>query len=159
MKETNCWNRRHVLGLALLPFAMGSRPSWAQSETISVFRDPSCGCCGGWVNHLREEGGLTAVVEERSDVDTIKRRLGVPEDLWSCHTAHVAGYAIEGHVPFHAVARLLRERPGLKGLAVPGMPIGSPGMEMEGREDPYDVIGFNAGQRLTFGRYRGKQPA
>ena len=96
-------------------------------------------------------------MEERSDLDPIKRELGVPTELWACHTATVAGYALEGHVPTHALARLLVERPSFKGIAVPGMPIGSPGME-GGHEEVYEVIGFDGPRRHSFGRYRGTQP-
>jgi hypothetical protein len=150
------WSRRKVLGVSLLALATGSRRAWAQSSPILVYRDPGCGCCGGWVDHLRQ-AGYAVTVEERSDLDPIKRQLGVPAELWACHTATVAGYAVEGHVPAHALTRLLAERPAFKGVAVPGMPIGSPGME-GGREEVYEVIGFEGPKRVSFGRYRGSQP-
>lgn len=133
------------------------RVSLAAGEAVSVYKDPHCGCCSGWVAHLRA-AGYSLAVDDTSDLDSIKTRLGIPRDLWACHTALAAGYAIEGHVPAHALARLLAERPSFKGMAVPGMPIGSPGME-GGREDIYEVIGFDGARRVSFGRYRGRQPA
>jgi hypothetical protein len=158
MSESSGWSRRKILGLSVLAFATQFGLARAQSAGISVFRDPSCGCCGGWVDHLKQ-AGYSLTVEEHSDLDPIKRRLGIPEELWACHTATLAGYAIEGHVPAHALARLLAESPSIKGIAVPGMPIGSPGMEAGGREDLFEVLGFDGSRRITFGRYRGDQPA
>jgi len=149
------FTRRAFVGLSIGLLGV-SRPGWAQRPTVSVFRDPSCGCCGGWVDHLRQ-AGYAVTVEELSDLAPVKTRLAIPEELWSCHTALVTGYAIEGHVPSHALARLLNERPRMKGLAVPGMPIGSPGMEGD-REDIYEVIGFGEASRVVFGRYRGNRP-
>ncbi|HXG80595.1 MAG TPA: DUF411 domain-containing protein [Sphingomicrobium sp.] len=112
---------------------------------MTVYRDPSCGCCEAWAEIARNAGYEVTLID-RSDMAAIKRQHGVPESLASCHTALVGGYAIEGHVPLGAVARLLRERPGgLKGIAVPGMPRGSPGMEMpDGSADPFEVVAFDA---------------
>ncbi len=154
MNQSFLWSRRRVLGV--VAFSAVSWPTLAQSQAILVYRDPSCGCCGGWTDHLKQ-AGYVVTVEERADLDPIKRQLGVPAELWACHTAAIAGYAVEGHVPAHALARLLGERPSLKGIAVPGMPIGSPGME-GGREEVYEVIGFDGSNRVSFGRYRGSQP-
>jgi len=150
------WTRRGVLGLPLALLAL-SGTGRAQGQAIDVYRDPLCGCCEGWVDHLKGAGYAVAVVE-RSDVTPLKKQLTIPEELWACHTGTIAGYAIEGHVPAHALGRLLTERPPFKGLAVPGMPIGSPGMEGD-REDLYEVIGFGGGGRpAVFGRYRGDRP-
>ena len=122
--------------------------------TVAVTKDPSCGCCVKWVAHLREAGFTVTVTE--GPVNPVKVRLGVPRDLASCHTAQVGGYVVEGHVPAGALKRLLAERPQGTGLAVPGMPAGSPGMEVEGMEpDTYDVILFGQDRRSTFARYRG----
>ena len=107
---------------------------------VTVWKSASCGCCGGWVDHMRK-AGFTVTVHEVDDVDPVKARLGVPDRLQSCHTAEVDGYVLDGHVPADSVARLLRERPAAKGLAVPGMPQGSPGMET-GVKDPYQVVLF-----------------
>lgn len=119
---------------------------------MSVARDPNCGCCGLWIA-LAEAEGWTVEITETADLDPIKRAAGVPDTLASCHTAKVEGYVIEGHVPFEAIARLLTERPEVTGLAVPGMPYGSPGMG----DDPtarYDVIAFGgeAGEGVIFYR-------
>jgi len=155
MSNPNQWSRRKLLVASIV--SLTPKLAWAQAEAVDVLRDPSCGCCGGWVDHLKL-AGLTVNVEERSDLDPIKRRLGIPEELWACHTATVGGYAVEGHVPAHAIARLLAERPGFKGVAVPGMPIGSPGMESGDHEDVFEVIGFDGSMRFSFGRYRGSRP-
>lgn len=109
---------------------------------VSVWKSPSCGCCEGWVRHMRD-AGYAVTVHDLDDVDPVKDRLGVPNALRSCHTAVVDGYVIEGHVPADSVARLLRERPSAKGLAVPGMPQGSPGMET-GVKEPYAVVLFGS---------------
>lgn len=154
MNNSSRWTRRSVMALPVA-LAAAWRPSWAQAPSFEVYRDPLCGCCGGWVDHLKA-AGYAVSVEERSDLTPLKRQLAIPESLWSCHTATVAGYAIEGHVPAHALARLLDERPALRGLAVPGMPIGSPGMEGD-REELYEVVGFDGGRRIRFGRYRGNR--
>ncbi len=112
----------------------------AAAAEVSVWKSPTCGCCEGWVRHMRA-AGYAVVVQDVDDVDPIKARLGVPASLQSCHTATVGGYVLEGHVPADSVARLLRERPAAKGLAVPGMPQGAPGMET-GVKDPYTVVLF-----------------
>lgn len=125
---------------------------------VVVTKDPNCGCCGGWAKHM-ETAGFTVDVVTTSDIDQVKARLGVPGDLVSCHTAEVAGYVVEGHVPAHAVQRLLVEKPRARGLAVPAMPVGSPGMEVAGMApDAFDIILFGPSGQTTFGRYRGSQP-
>jgi len=108
---------------------------------ITVFKDPNCGCCRSWVEHLRQHG-FSVAVRDTSDVSGAKRAGRVPENLHSCHTAFVGGYVIEGHVPAADIQRLLRDKPKIAGLAVPGMPAGSPGMEVGNRVDKYDVIAF-----------------
>lgn len=112
----------------------------AAATEVVVWKSPSCGCCEGWVQHMRA-AGYALTVHDVDDVDPVKARLGVPASLQSCHTALVNGYVLEGHVPAHSVARLLRERPAAKGLAVPGMPQGAPGMET-GMKDAYAVVLF-----------------
>ena len=122
---------------------------------VLVTRDPSCGCCGGWVEHIKS-AGFPVQVTETGEVNRVKVRLGVPQALAACHTAEVDGYVIEGHVPAAAIKRLLVERPEGKGLAVPGMPVGSPGMEVAGSEpETYDVILFGPSGKRTFARFRG----
>ena len=109
-----------------------------------VTKDPNCGCCGGWVEHMKAAGFPVEVITS-SDVDQVKLRLGVPDDLASCHTAEVSGYVVEGHVPADAVKRLLAEKPQARGLAVPGMPMGSPGMEVAGKApESYEVVLFGS---------------
>jgi hypothetical protein len=125
------------------------------APTVAVVKDPGCGCCTKWVAHL-EEAGFKATVTESPEIDALKDRKGVPRSARSCHTATVGGYVIEGHVPAADIKRLLKERPGVVGLAVPGMPAGSPGMEVPGgRVAPYDVIAFDkTGKTRVFASHR-----
>lgn len=129
--------------------AVGSSPAVAQAlPPMTVYRDAGCGCCLGWVAHARR-AGFEARVVNVPDMAAVKRRLGVPAALASCHTTVVAGLIVEGHVPLDRVTRLLRNRPAnVRGLAVPGMPVGAPGMESpDGRRQPFDVLVFdNAGR-------------
>ncbi|MBM6595364.1 DUF411 domain-containing protein [Microvirga pudoricolor] len=152
-------DRRHfltVLGATGTILATGH--AFAQAAPLPkvvVTKDPNCGCCGGWVDHMKAAGFPVEVITT-PQVNRVKARLGVPDDLASCHTAEVAGYVIEGHVPADAVKRLLAEKPQAKGLAVPGMPVGSPGMEVAGAEnDTYDVVLFGPSGQKTFARYQG----
>ncbi|HEX5971830.1 MAG TPA: DUF411 domain-containing protein [Gemmatimonadaceae bacterium] len=128
---------------ALLPLASHASPTSAPVP-ITVYKDPSCGCCAKWIEHLRS-AGLRPAVHDRSDMDALKDSLGVPAALRSCHTAVAGRYVIEGHVPAADVKRFVAAAPkGIVGIAVPGMPAGSPGMEVPGRADRYDVIAFAA---------------
>ncbi len=107
---------------------------------MTVHKHPTCGCCSVWIEHVREAGFMVEA-RDREDMASVKDAAGVPPALASCHTAQVGGYFIEGHVPAEDIARLLRERPEARGLAVPGMPLGSPGMEHpEGIAHPYAVM-------------------
>ena len=114
-----------------------------QPETVTVWKTPTCGCCKDWVIHLRKEG-FNVVTNDVPDTAPVRQKLGLPAKFGSCHTAQVGGYVIEGHVPASEVRRLLREKPVAIGLAVPGMPVGSPGMEMKGEmlgvRDAFDVV-------------------
>lgn len=108
---------------------------------VEVWKDPNCGCCGDWITHL-EGNGFSVRIHDVGNT-AARKRLGIPEKLGSCHTALVGGYAIEGHVPAREIHRLLKEKPQAIGLTVPGMPVGSPGMDgpaYGGRLDPYDVL-------------------
>jgi hypothetical protein len=117
----------------------------AGATKITVYKDPSCGCCTNWVDHLRASG-LKPTVHDRSDMNALKDSLGVPASLRSCHTAVVGKFVVEGHVPAADVKALIARPPkGIVGIAVPDMPAGSPGMEVPGRRDKYDVIAFFAG--------------
>src|SRR3954470_10587028 len=127
--------------------------SAAAQPVVTVHRDPNCGCCLGWVQHLQKAGFPTKVLETK-DLDAVKRKLGVPDDLAACHTAEVSGYVVEGHVPAAALTRFLAEKPHAKGLAVPGMPIGSPGME-GGNAEPYEVVLFGPAGRRSYMRFLG----
>jgi hypothetical protein len=125
------------------------------ATTVTVTKDPNCGCCGAWVEHLKAEG-FAVEVTETAAVNRVKAKLGVPSELASCHTAEVEGYVIEGHVPAAAVRRLLAEKPQATGLAVPGMPVGSPGMEVAGAPaDTYDVVLFGTFGKRVFARFEG----
>ena len=125
----------------------------ATEPLVTIHRDRSCGCCSGWVQHLQKAGFPTKVLDS-TDLDAVKTRLGVPDDLAACHTAEVSGYVIEGHVPAIAVKRLLAEKPEAIGLAVPGMPIGSPGME-GGSPEKYEVVLFGPSGRRSYMRFLG----
>lgn len=129
-----------ALGIAAAGYYQLTRGTAVAGE-VTVWKTPSCGCCGAWVDHMRANG-FRVTVHEAEDLRPIKQSRGVPDQLQSCHTAEVAGYTIEGHVPAVEVKRLLAEKPKARGLAVPGMPIGSPGMEQGDRKDPYDVVLF-----------------
>ena len=131
-------NRRTMLKAAALAVAGAAVPVRAALPAVRVYKAPGCECCAGWVAHLRDFG-FSVNVEETGNAGA-RARLGIPSALGSCHTAEVGGYAIEGHVPATDVARLLAERPRARGLAVPGMPIGSPGMEQGDRRDAYVVL-------------------
>jgi hypothetical protein len=136
---------------AMLPGTSAASP---KPVSITIYKDPMCGCCTKWVEHLRAKGFATQV-HDRSDMDALKDSLGVPKDLRSCHTAVVGRYVVEGHVPAADVEQLLASKSTtLIGLAVPGMPAGSPGMETGGRADRYDVIAFGAkGTTRVFARH------
>lgn len=123
------------------------------STSLTVYKSPSCGCCGGWVDHMKA-AGFTVVTKDTDEMDKVKAMLGVPADMASCHTATINGYVIEGHVPADSVSRLLTEKPKAAGLATPGMPMGSPGMDSGGASEPYSVMLFTRdGGTETFQRY------
>ena len=129
------------------PSALNAPPS------VTVFKDPNCGCCKEWVEHLRKHA-FKVVTRDTSDVGGAKKTGRVPEQLHSCHTAFVNGYVVEGHVPAADIQRMLAEKPKIAGIAVAGMPVGSPGMEMGNRKQPYEVIAFNRdGSTKVFARH------
>jgi hypothetical protein len=156
MPNVSSVTRRSMLlaaGATVLQCRAGSA---ADGPVVTVHRDPTCGCCSGWVRHLQDAGYATNVLET-TDIDAVKRKLGVPRELAACHTAEVSGYVIEGHVPATALRRFLSEKPSAKGLAVRGMPVGSPGME-GGTPEPYDVVMFGPAGQRTYMRFLGEQP-
>jgi hypothetical protein len=127
-------------------------PAVASSE-ITVYKTPTCGCCGGWVEHLTDAGLNASTINQR-DLTETREKLGAPADLVSCHIAVADGYVIEGHVPADAIKKLLAERPDAVGIFVPGMPLGSPGMEGPYGTQPYDVILLRRdGSREVFASY------
>jgi hypothetical protein len=119
---------------------MAQRPAL---PVVEVYKDPGCGCCSAWADHLKA-AGFTVNVTEKADLADFKTKHGVPTQARSCHTALVGGYVLEGHVPAADVQRLLKDKPAVVGIAVPGMPIGSPGMEVKGmKAAAYDVVTFD----------------
>lgn len=145
--------RRSALALFAAVLVVPAGAAWAQTPTILVHKDPNCGCCTGWVQHLKD-AGFTVTVEETAQLQAIRKRLGVPGDLAACHTAEVAGYVVEGHVPASAIRQLLEKRPVAVGLAVPGMPAESPGMD-GGTPQKYNVVLFGTSGRLPFMQFIG----
>ena len=134
-----------LLRLATLGFLA---PAVAADDEVVMYKDPNCGCCGKWAEHMRSAG--FAVKEVASPrMDLVKQEAGVPEALGSCHTAKVAGYVVEGHVPAADVRRMLTEKPAIAGISAPGMPMGSPGMEGPYPADRYDVVSFDAQGRTA----------
>jgi hypothetical protein len=123
-----------------------TRLALSDAPTITVYKTPTCGCCTAWVHHL-ENYGFRVEAHDLKSLDQIKKKHGISRNLESCHTAEVDGYIVEGHVPADLIERMLRERPQIAGLAVPGMPMGSPGMEGPYRER-YNVLAFDRGGKL-----------
>lgn len=139
-----------ILVIAALLFSV-AKASAQDTKTLEVWKDPGCGCCGAWVEHLRL-AGFSVRVHNTEQISGIKSMYGVPQNLMSCHTARIGNYIIEGHVPASDIIALLDQKPDIRGLAVPGMPLGSPGMEMpSGEKDAYDVLSFtNEGKTEMF---------
>lgn len=132
---------KYVLWLCLL-FAPFTHAAEDVLPEAIIYKDPNCGCCANWAVHLREHG--FSVTEIKVDnIASYKQKYGVPANLGSCHTAVIDGYVVEGHVPAADIIRMLGERPDIAGLTVPGMPVGSPGMEVGERKDPFDVLAIN----------------
>jgi hypothetical protein len=143
--------RRLWLQLTAGTFALGlpraiqaaQAPPSSGPTPIEIWKSPTCGCCKEWVAHMTTNG-FRPTTHDVADVAPFKRKYGVPASLESCHTAMVGGYAIEGHVPADVIRQALKEKPAIAGLAVPGMPVGSPGMEVPGgRKDKYDIVAFD----------------
>ena len=136
-----------------IAFAALSLGSAAHAATMTMYKSPSCGCCGKWVEHV-EKHGFTVKTVPTADMQAVKQRLKVPAELASCHTTVVNGYVIEGHVPAADIKRLLAQKPKARGIAVAGMPMGSPGMEHGNHREPYAtmLIGTN-GKATVFARH------
>lgn len=138
-----------ITAAALLPL----RTATSALPEVVVYKSPTCGCCNAWIDHL-QDNGFKVVARDTNDVTTIKMQHGVTPELASCHTALVDGYVLEGHVPAADVKSLLEQRPAITGLSVPGMPIGSPGMEQGDMKQPYDVVAFDRQGVRVFNSYR-----
>jgi hypothetical protein len=128
-------------------FIVGALQGKVRGTEITVYKSPTCGCCKKWVDHL-EDNGFSVDAVNLSDLSSLKDEHGIPEKAYACHTAIVDGYVVEGHVPAGDIKRMLTERPSIRGLAVPGMPAGSPGME-ERYSDPYDVLALSDGGSMS----------
>jgi hypothetical protein len=152
------------IALAVLPLSVQAAESAPDRGTpvpskpveMTVYRSPTCSCCGRWLEHMKKNGFLIKDIKT-TDMESVKSRYGVPDSLQSCHTALVSGYVVEGHVPAGDVAELLKKRPRATGLTVPGMPMGTPGMEMGGKADPFAVLEFDKdGTTRVFHEYGAK---
>ncbi len=137
--------------VVLLPFSASHAE---MTKSITVYKNPQCGCCIKWIRYLEDKGYKVEAINTR-DIFSVKKKLGVPEKLASCHTAIIDGYVIEGHAKVRDIRKLLVTRPDVKGIAVPGMPIGTPGMEKGSTKEAYDVISFDKdGKTEVFQQYR-----
>lgn len=147
-------NRRNFM-LTGFGAALFTRSVWAQSSQLEVFKSPTCGCCSAWIDHMAQAGFQTVARDvDHATLQAIKARVGVAPKLSSCHTALIAGYFVEGHVPAEDVQRLLSERPDALGLTVPGMPIGSPGMEMGNQREAFETfLVLSDGSTTVFNRH------
>lgn len=148
----------HKLARILPTLACGAAlglaaPAFASPDEIVMYKDPNCGCCGKWAEHMRSAGFAVKEVAS-ARMELVKQEAGVPEALGSCHTAKVGGYVVEGHVPAADVRRMLAEKPAIRGLSAPGMPLGSPGMEGPYPAERYDVVSFDAqGRSAVFSKH------
>ena len=141
--------------VAMSHAAFAQTKAAAAKTAVTVYKSPTCGCCGKWVEHM-QANGFVATTTNMPDVAPIKTKHGVPARLSSCHTSLVGGYVIEGHVPAEDIRRLLREKPAIVGLAAPGMPAGSPGMDMP-NSPAYDVLAFDkAGNTKVFATHKAR---
>lgn len=148
-------SRRRLYGAGiLLIVVLGVMAFWLllpeedAIANITVYKSATCDCCKKWISHLERHNFDVSVVN-RNDVVSKKQELGVPTRLYSCHTARVDGYVVEGHVPAQDIMRLLEQKPDIRGIGLAGMPIGSPGMEQGSRKDPYTVYAFDAGRNTS----------
>ncbi|KAF3890220.1 MULTISPECIES: DUF411 domain-containing protein [Nostocales] len=124
------------------------------TQEITVYRSPSCGCCGSWVKHMQKHGFQIKDIKT-DEIEAIKQKYNLPQELASCHTAIIDGYVMEGHIPANDIKRFLQQKPTLAGLAVPGMPVGTPGMEVGNKKQPFAVVAFNnKGEVKLFQEYQ-----
>lgn len=128
----------HLRSLALIAL-LGSAPAWAQSATtVEIYKSPTCGCCGKWIEHM-QKNGFKVETHEVDDIPASRKKLGMPDKLGSCHTSKIGNYVVEGHVPAQDIKRLLKEKPKALGLAIPSMPPGVPGMDIP-NSPPYETL-------------------
>jgi hypothetical protein len=139
---------RHLLALIILMTALSSGPASAEPYAATLYKNPQCGCCESYADYLRESG-FQVTVKPTHDLPIMKRQYGVPGELEGCHTTLVDGYVIDGHVPVNTLLRLLTERPDIKGISLPGMPMGSPGMTGE-KTAPFTIYEFGAGPAKVY---------
>ena len=146
-----------MVSTILLAMSMTTTAEEAVDREMTVYRSPTCGCCGKWIEHVSQNHfAIKDIVSD--DMQAIKQKYGVPEKLASCHTAIVDGYVIEGHVPAADIQKLLQTKPKVVGISAPGMPMGSPGMEMGSRQDNFDVVSFDsAGNVQVFSEHKASQ--
>jgi hypothetical protein len=155
MRRKNVYKAMVIfLALGLMSVMFWPMMKSATGPEVVVYKSPTCGCCTKWVSYLRNNGFNVTQIDTRN-LKTVKKNQGIPERLGSCHTAIVEGYFVEGHVPVKAIRRMLDEKPSIKGIAVPGMPIGTPGMEQGVRKEPYDVLAIHPnGTTTIYERYQ-----
>ncbi len=144
-------DRRKLLlqSLGAVGLVFLAAPLALADDAVVVYKSPTCGCCAAWIDHLRS-AGFSVSANNVADMTPVKTRLSVPQSMWSCHTAVVGGYVIEGHVPAEDIRLLLQQRPRVTGIAAPGMPAGSPGMELDGYRESYTVWAFGDDRIETF---------
>ena len=139
--------------ISLLLLVVSTYGYSAEVQDITVYRSPSCGCCSGWIKHLQEHQ-FNVIDIKTNNMNKLKQKYGIPDKLASCHTAIIDGYVIEGHVPATDIKQLLSQKPDIVGLTVPEMPVGTPGMEMGKRKDPFSVLAFDKdGKTTVFKQY------
>jgi len=153
---TRISRRDFAIAAALLPLLPRRGRAQAALPKMTVSKDPSCGCCGAWVDYLQADGFVVETIEA-ADMERVKAALGVPEPLRSCHTAEIGGYVVEGHVPAGIIRRLLAERPAFTGVAVAGMPMSAPGMDVPGSSDIYEAILFKGEAQQRYARFQGRR--
>lgn len=143
-----------VSGLGLVAYAQ-PKPASSRSNVAVVYKTSSCGCCKMWVEHLKKNGfEIEANDVSAAQVRSVSQSAGLSEDNTSCHTARIGGYIVEGHVPAADIQRMLKQKPAIAGIAAPGMPMGSPGMEQGGRKEPFEVIAFTKdGKTSVFAKH------
>lgn len=150
---------RFVLGMMIMMIGLISHAPLAIASTletpqVTVYRSPSCSCCGNWLEHIQKHGFKISADIKTDDMDAVKQKYNLPLELASCHTAIIDGYVMEGHIPAEDIKHFLQQKPQLAGLAVPRMPIGSPGMESGNTQDSFNVMAFNhQGESQVFRKY------